>query len=97
LSADAALHALATPGVLLDHRSVGFVIATPVGLIIAAGFAAASSIDFDESAAATVIRHQRVSGLGLAALLVGWAVISLIAGTPPGDATGLSVPRASSL
>ena len=53
------LHALATPGVLLDHRSVGFVIATPVGLIIAAGFAAASSIDFDEGAGATVMRHQR--------------------------------------
>jgi adenylate cyclase len=83
-----ALHALATPGVLLDHRSVGFVIATPVGLIVAAGFAAASSIDFDEGAAAAVIRHQRATRLGLAAVLVTWAALSLIAGTPLGHAIG---------
>jgi adenylate cyclase len=82
------LHALATPGVLLDRRSVGFVIATPVGLIIAAGFAAASSIDFDASAAAAVMRRQRVLRLGLAAVLVAWAAISLIAGSPLGHAIG---------
>ena len=82
------LHALATPGVLLDHRSVGFVIATPVGLIIAAGFAAASSIDFDESAGAAVMRHQRTLRLGLAALLAAWAAVSLIAGSPLAHAIG---------
>src|SRR3712207_8701335 len=31
------LHALATPGVLLDGRNAGFVVATPVGLLLAAG------------------------------------------------------------
>ena len=82
------LHALATPGVLLDHRSVGFVIATPVGLIIAAGFAAASSIDFGESAGAAVMRHQRTLRLGLTALLAAWAAISLIAGSPLAHAIG---------
>jgi adenylate cyclase len=83
-----ALHALATPGVLLDHRSVGFVIATPVGLIIAAGFAAASSIDFDESGAAAVMRHQRALRLGLASVLAAWAVVSLISASPLGRAIG---------
>jgi class 3 adenylate cyclase len=83
-----ALHALATPGVLLDHRSVGFVIATPVGLIVAAGFAAASSIDFDESAAVAVMRHQRALRLGLGAVLVAWAATSLSAGSPLGRAVG---------
>src|ERR1700755_1025748 len=29
------LHALATPGVLVDGRSAGFVLATPVGLVFA--------------------------------------------------------------
>ena len=82
------LHALATPGVLLDHRSVGFVIATPVGLIIAAGFAAASSIDFGESAGAAVMRHQRALRLGLGSLLAAWAAISLIAGSPLAHAIG---------
>src|SRR5688572_32870954 len=36
------LHALATPGVLLEQPNAGFVIATPVGLVLAAVFAAAS-------------------------------------------------------
>ena len=38
------LHALATPGVLLDGPNQGFVVATPVGLLIAAGFAAFSAL-----------------------------------------------------
>ena len=33
------LHALATPGVLLPHPNTGFVVATPVGLVIASVFA----------------------------------------------------------
>ena len=37
------LHALATPGVLLEGPNAGFQIATPVGLVLAAGFAAASA------------------------------------------------------
>src|SRR4029450_3153413 len=37
------LHALATPRVLLDSPNIGFAIATPVGLIIAWVFAAASA------------------------------------------------------
>ena len=37
------LHALATPGVLLDSPNAGFSIATPVGLVLAAFFAAAST------------------------------------------------------
>ncbi|MCA1837875.1 MAG: adenylate/guanylate cyclase domain-containing protein, partial [Actinobacteria bacterium] len=37
------LHALATPGVLLEGSNTGFVIATPIGLVIASVFSAASS------------------------------------------------------
>jgi hypothetical protein len=37
------LHALATPGVLLEGPNAGFQIATPIGLVLAAGFAAASA------------------------------------------------------
>jgi len=39
------LHALATPGVLLNGKNTGFVIATPVGLLAAGAFAAASALD----------------------------------------------------
>ena len=38
------LHALATPGVLLEGGNAGFAFATPVGLLLAAGFAAVSGI-----------------------------------------------------
>ena len=40
------LHALATPGVLLEKGNAGFVLATPVGLVIAGAFAAASAIEY---------------------------------------------------
>ena len=43
------LHALATPGVLLEGKNAGFVVATPVGLLIAGLFAAASAIDLSPS------------------------------------------------
>jgi adenylate cyclase len=36
------LHALATPGVLLEHQTAGFSVAARVGLVLAAGFAAIS-------------------------------------------------------
>src|SRR5207245_111077 len=39
------LHALATPGVLIDGKNAGFVLATPVGLVAAGAFAAASALD----------------------------------------------------
>ena len=53
------LHALATPGVLLDATNTGFVIATPVGLLLAAGFAAASALDLSPATSAAIMRRQR--------------------------------------
>lgn len=44
------LHALATPGVLLDSRNGGFALATPVGLALAALFTAASALDLPSAA-----------------------------------------------
>ena len=46
------LHALATPGVLLEGKNTGFVVATPVGLFLAGGFAAASALDLVRRGAA---------------------------------------------
>jgi hypothetical protein len=43
------LHALATPQVLLYGRNAGFTIATPIGLLLAAVFAALSSLDLTPS------------------------------------------------
>jgi class 3 adenylate cyclase len=78
------LHALATPGVLLPHPNFGFVVATPVGLVIASGFAALSVGPFAGPRAAAVLRRRSWLLGGLFALMIGWAVVSL-AGLPPLD------------
>jgi adenylate cyclase len=78
------LHALATPGVLLDATNTGFVIATPVGLLLASGFAAASALDLSPSTSAAIMRNQRLlRGVVLVGLGV-WAALSLAA-VPPLD------------
>jgi adenylate cyclase len=89
-----ALHALATPGVLLDGKNTGFVVATPIGLFVGSCLAALSSLDFDSERSVAIVRRERWIELGLFALLAGWAVWSLTslppldAPLPPSDATG---------
>jgi class 3 adenylate cyclase len=79
-----ALHALATPGVLLDTPNQGFVLATPVGLLIAALFAALSALRLPPARAQMVIRHARLLRGGLIVLMIAWAAFSL-ASVPPLD------------
>ncbi len=84
------LHALATPDVLVGPNG-GFEAATPVGLFLAAGFAAASSLDLDGANGTRVLRARRSLVLALAALVVAWAVVSLAEWPPlddPIDPTG---------
>ena len=78
------LHALATPGVLLDGANAGFVVATPVGLLVAAVFAAASSADLRPEQAVAVVRRAGLLQWGLCALLVVWGVASVLE-VPPLD------------
>jgi len=75
------LHALATPGVLLDTKNAGFTVATPVGIAIGSVFAALSSVEFGLRSAA-VVRAGRKLRLGLLALMGLWAFLSL-ATLPP--------------
>lgn len=72
-----ALHALATPGVLLSGPNGGFVLATPIGLLLASGFAALSSIEMDDRTEATLRRWQAPMRIGLVVVLLAWAVASL--------------------
>src|SRR5918997_617578 len=58
------LHALATPGVLLDTRNQGFVIATPVGLVLASVFAAASAMPLTPARANAVMHSARLLRAG---------------------------------
>ena len=89
-----ALHALATPGVLLEGKNTGFVVATPVGLFLASCFAALSGLEFGVERSLAVIRRELALRLGLLLLLAAWAAWSLASiapldePLPPRDATG---------
>ena len=76
------LHALATPGVLLDTRNGGFSLATPVGLALAALFTAASALNFTPQRSAAVLRAAPWLRAGLLAVTFLWGAVSL-AGLPP--------------
>ena len=86
------LHALATPGVLLGPNA-GFALATPAGLVIAGGFAAASSGGLTGERAARLMRHARAAQAALLALLALWATLSLTGLFPFG---GASAPERAS-
>src|SRR3954463_5758136 len=81
------LHALATPGVLLDGRTAGFVIATPIGLLVAAGFAALSAEPLEGERARAVMRHARALRWGLIGVMAAWAAVSLTKLPPLDDPT----------
>ena len=78
------LHALATPGVLLAGPNAGFELATPIGLLVAGVFAAASALELPPGRAATVVRRAGVLLGALAGLMAVWAFVSL-AELPPLD------------
>lgn len=78
------LHALATPGVLLPSANAGFVIATPIGLVIAAGFAVAAIGPFAGPRASVVLRLRPVLLGSLLGVMAIWAIVS-IGRLPPMD------------
>jgi class 3 adenylate cyclase len=97
-----ALHALATPGSVVEGRNMGFVIATPVGLVLASGFAAVSSLALSQRTARWVVEHEGALRNAVLAALGLWAVVSLaefppLDGPPPegelhGPLSALAVP-----
>lgn len=78
------LHALATPGVLRDASNAGFALATPIGLLVASVFVAASSAELRPPRAAAVMRRAAAMQNGLVGVMAAWAAVSL-AGLPPLD------------
>jgi hypothetical protein len=71
------LHALATPGILLDDITAGFSVAARVGLLLAAGFAAVSALGSDTRAVRVLARNHRRVRAVLWVLLAAWAIASL--------------------
>ena len=78
------LHALATPGVLLPSANAGFVIATPIGLVIASVFALLATGPFGGPRARVVLRLRPILLAGLLAVMALWAIVSM-ARLPPMD------------
>jgi class 3 adenylate cyclase len=70
------LHALATPGVLLAGNT-GFVIATPVGLLVGSALCAWSAVEFSPRGAARLLAARRPLRVFVVTLLVGWLALSL--------------------
>jgi adenylate cyclase len=79
-----ALHALATPGSLVEGKNTGFVIATPVGLVVASVFAALSAVELAPAFASAVVRHETRLRGALLAVLALWGIVS-VAELPPLD------------
>jgi class 3 adenylate cyclase len=80
------LHALATPDVFLETGNAGFVLAVPVGLVLAAVLAAVSAIELTPPRAQAVVRAHLYLRGALVLLLVAWAAFSLLE-LPPLDGT----------
>jgi adenylate cyclase len=76
------LHALATPGVLVGGKNAGFVVAAPVGLVVAGALAALSALELKTETSVALVRRARLLFGALIAVLVAWAVVSL-AELPP--------------
>jgi class 3 adenylate cyclase len=76
------LHALATPGVVVEGKNAGFVLATPVGLIAAGAFAAASAVEYRLEGSLWIVRHGRLLLALVLALIAAWAAVS-VADLPP--------------
>src|SRR5918992_1081583 len=87
------LHALSTPGVLLDGPNQGFAVATPIGLLVSGLFAAASALPLGSDRAQAVMRHARLLRGSLIAAMGVWAALSLLSVPPLDDPT--PVERAS--
>jgi adenylate cyclase len=79
-----ALHALATPGSVVEGKNTGFVIATPVGLVVASLFAAVSALELTPELAAAVLRRESALRGALLAVLALWGIVS-VAELPPLD------------
>lgn len=75
------LHALATPGVLLAGKNAGFQIASAVGLLIAAGFAAASALPLRPEHAEAVVHNRPLLLASVGTSIAVWAALAL--GTLP--------------
>ena len=91
------LHALGTQGVLFSGDHSGFKVAIPVGLLVSAGFAAASAfVDVRPEFARLAIRHRRLLRATVLAAMGAWFVWTVL-NLPPLDGPDSEAARGSLL
>jgi adenylate cyclase len=91
------LHALGTQGILFSDDHSGFKVAIPVGLLVSAGFAAASSfVDVRPDFARLAMRHRRLLRATVLAAMGGWFVWTVL-NLPPLDGPDSEAARGSLL
>jgi class 3 adenylate cyclase len=72
------LHALATPAVLIRGPNAAFVVATPIGVVLAGIFALASAAELSPGRAAGVLRLRPALTGGVLAALAAWQLFALL-------------------
>jgi class 3 adenylate cyclase len=91
------LHALGTQGILFSDDHSGFKVAIPVGLLVSAGFAAASAfVDVRPDFARLAMRHRRLLRATVLAAMGGWFVWTVL-NLPPLDGPDSEAARGSLL
>jgi adenylate cyclase len=91
------LHALGTQGVLFSGDHSGFKVAIPVGLLVSAGFAAASAfVDVRPEFARLAMRYRRLLRAAVLAAMCGWFVWTVL-NLPPLDGPDSEAARGSLL
>jgi len=83
------LHAVGTQQVLFTKEYAGFMVAIPVGLLVASVFAVASAfVDTRPDFAATLIRKRSLLRVGVLAAMGGWFVWTVLELPPLGGDSG---------
>ena len=72
------LHALATPNILVQGRNAGFIIAAPVGLVLASLFAAASTVELSPERAKRLIAFRTLLRSGVLGFIAVFIVLALL-------------------
>ena len=80
-----ALHAAATPAVLLATPNASFVLSTPLGIALAGAFGLASAYEPTPAQAAGILARRRLLAALLAVVLLAWAVATIVPGSPLGQ------------
>ncbi|HXG40540.1 MAG TPA: adenylate/guanylate cyclase domain-containing protein, partial [Candidatus Limnocylindrales bacterium] len=77
-----AIHALATPSVVLATPNASFVLSTPLGIVLAGAFGLVSARDLTPEASRRILERRAWFVALVVAAIAGWAVLSLVGGSP---------------